>query len=413
MRQTSNPQILYFGFGVREQEWLEILRNSKGMAQTAAQRVSWEFVEGLDAANEGPVDVLSSMRVGTFPNFHKIILFNHPSWNRVGDDCAMYAPYINLPGMVYLTVSFSAIYRIFRWWVQRRNCAEKQVVIVYSMYSPHMIASVLCSRILGMKSILIVPDLVDYMKTENIGFVEGVLRKVNNRLSYILAGNFDGFVFFTEEMKNKVITSNKKWRVVEGCVKESSEVLKGLKKLSKKRPYFMYSGAITKRYGILVLIEAFKNVKSQNCELIICGSGQDAEVVRREASCDNRIKFLGMLKSSNHVTQLQQSALALINPRQSSEQYTHYSFPSKNMEFMLAGRPTIVCSMNGIPKEYEKHLIVVSCDGVESLSKAIESVLMRDRDELDRIGTEARDFIVKCKNNKVQGRVIYSLAKEI
>ena len=78
------------------------------------------------------------------------------------------------------------------------------------------------------------------------------------------------------------------------------------------------------------LVQAFENVKGNNIELWICGSGDSEAAIREAASRDSRIKFFGLVDSQTAL-KMQRQATILVNPRTSEGEYTKYSFPSKTI----------------------------------------------------------------------------------
>ena len=63
--------------------------------------------------------------------------------------------------------------------------------------------------------------------------------------------------------------------------------------------------------------------------------------------------------SLNEARALQKTADVLVNPRLNEGEYTKYSFPSKTMEYLSTGRPVVCYKLDGIPDEYDKHLMEV------------------------------------------------------
>ena len=72
-------------------------------------------------------------------------------------------------------------------------------------------------------------------------------------------------------------------------------------------------------------------------------------------------------------------ATLLINPRFSNEEYTKYSFPSKNMEYMASGTPILTTKLPGMPKEYYEYIYLFEEESIEGMKnkmsmKAIEKI---------------------------------------
>ena len=47
-----------------------------------------------------------------------------------------------------------------------------------------------------------------------------------------------------------------------------------------------------------------------------------------------------------------------MNPRFTGAEYTLYSFPSKNIEYMVSGTPVITTRLAGIPDDYYPYVFV-------------------------------------------------------
>jgi len=89
-----------------------------------------------------------------------------------------------------------------------------------------------------------------------------------------------------------------------------------------------------------------------------------------------------------------------------------YSFPSKIMEYMSSGRPTIAYLLDGMPKEYSKYIVCIEekPDGIRS---ALEYVVHKGEDFCETFGKVAREFVLDKKNCKSQmKKVLKMLSKE-
>ena len=72
---------------------------------------------------------------------------------------------------------------------------------------------------------------------------------------------------------------------------------------------------------------------------------------------------------------MQQQATLLVNPRKGHEEYTKYSFPSKTMEYMASGTPTIMYKLPGLPIEYEEYLVLLPDNSQETLTAILKQCL--------------------------------------
>lgn len=193
--------------------------------------------------------------------------------------------------------------------------------------------------------------------------------------------------------------------VVEGMV--NAEVMdKDANLKPSPQKAVLYTGTLMKIYGIMNLLEAFEKADVPDSELWICGSGDMKDEILERSKKNSKIKYLGLL-TSEEAWKKQREATVLVNPRTSQGEYTKYSFPSKTLEYLLAGRPVIVNNLPGFPEEYAEHCIFPKDESIEALAESIKRVLSMTEEERTEIGRKGQEFIVKEKNSKRQvGRII-------
>ena len=108
---------------------------------------------------------------------------------------------------------------------------------------------------------------------------------------------------------------------------------------------------------------------------------------------------------------IQSEAGVLVNPRPADEEYTKYSFPSKNLEYMLWNKPVAVFKLSGIPDEYDDVLIYFSDKSPEKMAEVINGIFEKPEEELLKIGKRTTEFAVNNKNNIKQTAKILSCLK--
>ncbi|MGK0713944.1 glycosyltransferase [Aerococcus urinaeequi] len=190
----------------------------------------------------------------------------------------------------------------------------------------------------------------------------------------------DSFVLLTNQMKDMLNIGKKPFIVIEGVVNFENNNDENDKQKPKNMDSIMtvvYTGTLNKKFGVVNLVEAFHNTSIKNTRLKICGRGDSEEIIKSYAAKDERIIFLGQLPNTEAV-KLQKRATVLVNPRQNNEEFTKYSFPSKNMEYLLTGRPVIAYKLDGIPDEYDNYFHYVEDDSIDSFTNKIEEILLMD-----------------------------------
>ena len=122
---------------------------------------------------------------------------------------------------------------------------------------------------------------------------------------------------------------------------------------------------------------------------------------------DNVI-YLGIAPNSE-IVKSELRATLLVNPRPTNEEYTKYSFPSKNMEYMASGTPVLTTKLPGMPEEYNEYVYLLEDESAEGVCNALKEILTKPAEELYQKGKEAKEFVVREKNNVKQAEKLISL----
>ncbi|MGB9612869.1 MAG: glycosyltransferase, partial [Candidatus Margulisiibacteriota bacterium] len=123
------------------------------------------------------------------------------------------------------------------------------------------------------------------------------------------------------------------------------------------------------------------------------------------------IEFFGVI-SNRAVIEEEIKAILLVNPRPSSEEFTQYSFPSKNMEYMVSGTPLLTTKLPGMPEEYYDYVYLFEDESVEGMAKTLDRILKLPKEELHAKGAAAKEFVLREKNNVVQAKRIIEMIRD-
>lgn len=242
-----------------------------------------------------------------------------------------------------------------------------------------------------------IPSMVTAMDKQNP--IKAYLLSKRNYKVMEYTANCNGLVLLTEAMMD-FVSKPVRHIVMEGIVDVGTMSKNNIvSKIDKK--VILYTGTLRKIFGVMNLVEAFKMVKDDEAELWICGSGDSKEAIEEAARIDPRIKFWGLV-DSNTALEMQHKATILVNPRTSEGEYTKYSFPSKTMEYLLAGRSVIINHLPGIPNEYYDYVYTPKDESIEAFAECISNVLNIDEEEREKRAKAGRDFVIERKNSKIQ-----------
>lgn len=151
---------------------------------------------------------------------------------------------------------------------------------------------------------------------------------------------------------------------------------------------FLSVGQIEEHKGILFLIKAFKmlykDLKRDNCELIIVGDGSKIKDAKNLAKSDKDIKFLGRI-SNNEVLQIMQSVNCLVIPSLCYE-----NSPTVIYEALNIGLPVIASRIGGIPELIHSTAGILFKPGNGGDLMYQMKWVMENKDELQKIGARGR-----------------------
>jgi len=399
-------KLLFIGGFFSTQLENEIILNSKSHIDYAANKLQWKFIQGLSSIKKTEINIISAPFVNPFPKGYKKIRFNKKPIEKKDNIEIHYVNFCNLWG--YRNISR-------KYAINRKICKlpvnEIDVVFLYSAHTPIVQAAKKIKKINSLTHIcLILPDLPEFMnRNRKKNFLYKVFKKIDIKIFKKNIKYIDSFVLLTENMSNYLNIKDKPFVVIEGMINPEEIVIKGDKSddYSQKKDV-VYTGNLVATNGILNLLEAFHQIEDQNLNLVICGKGETENKIKEYTEIDKRIHFLGQVKNEE-VLEIQRNALVLVNPRQNIGEYTKYSFPSKNMEYLLSGNPVIAYKLDGIPDEYDEYFFYPEDNSIEALRNKIIEVSKISPEERQKIGEKSRNFVLENKNPYVSAQKIMNM----
>lgn len=250
--------------------------------------------------------------------------------------------------------------------------------------------------------VMIVTDLPDYQ------FDQKTAEKYNKLLS-----KADGYIFLTEQMNERVNKDGKPYIVLEGHSDDTLGEIADSERYEVKtgKKVIVYAGSIKKLYGIQTLVEGFLKANLPNAELQIFGDGDYREELEEICKTNPSVKYMG-IRLNSEVVEVEQRSALLVNPRPTAPDYTKYSFPSKNMEYMVSGTPILTTKLPGMPPEYYPHVYAVEDESADGIARALNDVFKSDLAMRLQKGKEAREFVLNEKSNTVQAKKIIKFLEE-
>ena len=290
---------------------------------------------------------------------------------------------------------------------------EKEItyVVVYATTLPFLRAATeLRQEYANVRICLVVPDLPGEMAPNKFGGISRHISRLFFRSHDEYMTQFDSYVLLTESMKEKIGCTDSNYIVSEG-VYDEGDSSRTVSDTQNEVFTIFYSGMLYRKFGVMNLVEAVHQMQSNKVRLVLCGYGESKDEIIRLSEIDKRIQYIGII-TRNDALKYQSQADLLVNPRiPDNNSFTKYSFPSKNLEYLASGTPTLLYQLEGIPNEYYNYCYYLDKDhtDVKSLKRKIEEIMDIPYEDRKRKAIIAREFILNNKNPKKAGEAILKL----
>ncbi|NLG16003.1 MAG: glycosyltransferase family 4 protein [Fibrobacter sp.] len=402
-------QILFFGVFCRKEEEAHLIKNSNIGVQGAVISFQWNLIEGLIANLEAPISILNFLPVGTYPKYYKKIILKSVEWRKSKYVTDKTIGFINLLGIKQIIQIYRAKIEIENWL--NKTDDKDKCILIYDLVLPYLIAlnwvKKKYPKIITCSIVADLPNQFGYNKKDK-GLMK-LLRRFIGKVQLHEIQKMNCYALLTKHMKYPLNIPDASYVVIEG-IASSNVPFREIQRNSKN--IIMYAGVLTDIYGIDNLVKAFMGIDDTNYELWLCGSGDYEDTICKCLSVDKRIKYFGYCPK-NKIYELQSQASVLVNPRQNIGEYTKYSFPSKIMEYLAAGRPVIAYRLDGIPLEYYDYIQCVDGNAVRDLREKMIEVCELSFEERQRLGAQGRQFVMQNKNARTQCKKILDLLSSV
>lgn len=320
---------------------------------------------------------------------------------------------VNVPILKQLFMGLAFFFHTLGWLIRNRKEHEKCIFMdaSYVTVVPFVLwaaAIIKCPKVASFCDIYeYMGDAKDASTNGNIGLLHRIFRRITSA-SY---RKLDGFVLLTEKMNRVINPCGRPFIVMEGLVDFRMERTEPVRVQNSERSV-LYAGALREQYGLRNLVEGFMAYQDPQARLWIYGSGDYQNAIQEAAQMDRRIRFMGA-RPNDEVLRKEMQVTLLVNPRPTDREFTQYSFPSKNMEYMVSGTPLLTTKLPGMPKEYYDYIYTIDGDTPQNITDALHEVFSLPADQRVKKGEAAKRFVLTKKNNVIQAERILRLCREV
>lgn len=380
----------------------EISKKTKTWVENAANTFQQRLIAGLKAQDIN-LKVVSAPFIGPWPTAYTDKTFKGFEAGESAEN-VQYVHFNNIWG--YRNISRTvALKKCVKDFI-RNSKSEKKAIIVYCPHTPFLEAAVYGKGLDNSVHIhMVVPDLPQYMNLSKKAHpIYDFFKKIDIQKMEKLIAQVDSFMLLTKYMADKLHVGNRPYIVVEG-VTDVKNLPPEKKEHGKK---VAYAGKLVEAFGAKRLVKAFEMIDDPEASLHICGGGELKPYVEEMCQKDSRIHYYGVVPAEK-ANEILQNADVLVNPRQNDDEYTKYSFPSKNIEYLMTGNALVAYMLDGIPEIYKDFFIVPSSCETYSLSEAICFALNESEQAKERKKQEVWRYLAETKEKEAVAERVVSL----
>jgi len=388
-------RFIYVNRGASPTRYAEYLKKYNNQMQQQGQKYNQLLMEGL-AENGSVVHSLSTRPINRTITSQKYFRGEKELEKGIEYD---YIPFFNMKLLREISVLFGVFVKIL--WAKGD---KKNTVVICDGLNIAASMGVLAAAFLRrFPTVGIVTDVPEHLSYS---------RKVSRaqKLNLAIMRSFKSYLLLTEQMSEVVNPHNCPYIVLEGHADQAMEAVENTLAGKSEKRVVLYAGSLMEIYGIGNLVEGFVAANIPNTELHIYGSGDYEKKLKQQAEKYSNVKYLGVAANSE-IVQAELKASLLVNPRPSHEEYTKYSFPSKNMEYMASGTPVLTTRLPGMPEDHKPYVYFLEQEDAEGVRLALQKIFSQDAQTLHDFGARAKAFILKEKNNRAQAAKVIAFVK--
>ena len=366
-----------------------------------------QLVRGLARAGFPDIEVFSARPVPSYPRSARL-LFPPRRDSLDGTIAVRLLPFLNLTPIKQVVLGLDVIFGLLHWaWRKRRN---SRVVLSYNLSVPPGAFTLFGARLAGAKAVVSVNDI--NVPGETVPMT--ALFRLDFELQRWLLPRFDGHLVVAKEIADDFFPGRPYVRVEGGVDREFLERTRPTREGTRSdSPLVLgFAGWLNEANGVSLILAAVALAHARQLRLKVAGTGPLQTIVEQAARQDPRVEFLGLLDSAG-VTNLYAEADILLNIRLTKTMNTRYFFPSKLIEYLGSGIPTITTRVAHAETEFADFAYILSDESPQGLADLITFVGSQSPEERSQIALRAREYISTYKTWDAQAAKVAQYLHEV
>ena len=222
-----------------------------------------------------------------------------------------------------------------------------------------------------------------------------------------LADDLSGYITLTPGLNELFNQNNRANLTIEGVLENKFKEMN----VGKYGKYILYYGSLEEKFGVYDLIKAFKEINSQDVNLVVAGYHGNDERINKLIKDQPRIRYLGMI-SNDLAFSLENGSLFNINPRPYSEDYDRYLIPLNVIDYLNSDSLTVSVRNTRLKPLFEDDAIWIDSNEKDDLVNAINKVLEMNNQDKKAIIKKANMDVIKLYSMSAINRKVILFLKQ-
>jgi glycosyltransferase involved in cell wall biosynthesis len=375
----------------------------------AGNNFQYQLIRGLARNGISDIEVFSARPIASFPRSTTAWVASQRE--RLEPNITLrLLPFPNLTPLKQLVLGLDVLYELLRWGLRKRK-AHSRVVFTYNLSVPPGAFTLLGARLVRAKALVSVNDINIPGET-----VPGsALWRFDLRLQRWLLPMFDGHLVVSDDIAKDFFPGRPYIRVEGGVDTAFLERTRPTGQRPKPRDArfaLAFAGWLNEPNGVPLILSAFRMVRSHDFRLRIAGSGPLQAMVEEAAQADPRVEYLGMLDGAG-VAALYADSDVLLNIRLTQAVNTRYFFPTKLIEYLASGVPTITTRVGQFEDTFKDLAYLLHDESPSALAELLLFVASRSPTERSNLAARARAYVSTHQTWEIQGAKVADYVRQV
>lgn len=399
---SPSPRFLYLGFLVPDADRTRIFAGEVH-PQVSALRFQHNLLGALEGAG-AVIDAVTTPPIASFPR-NRNLWVSGTGYEVAGLRLrARQTALLNLPGVRLLM-------RLAQCVRHGLALLPADGVLVYSVHSPMVAASLVLKRLRGVPVFVFIPDVPTFMGGPS-NPLKRFLKRLDASLVRRMLSHADGAFPVTEGTGRDWLMPGARYWAMEGISDHAAAVLEAARERrsyvfegSPHPPKLLYTGALEQ---VLTFAHAFHR-SAIDAVVTFMGGGPDATGLRELAARDPRIIVKPFATGTVFAAEVE-AADFMLNPRDPAWPGSGYSFPSKLFEYLAYGKPIISTQLSGVPPAYFGVFRPIVLSSQTALEASLVAALRPD-EKPDAVWSAAEQLADRLRSRTVGPSLLAKMAE--